>query len=188
VKHSSVLPVARIALRTLIVLNFAYGALIVALLTISFLAEAWTWRALGVGHIAGHESIVAGMRAIMVIGIASVPLAWVFFSRLLCIVESVRAGEPFVVENARRLRVIALALLALQVLHIGVVAIASSVSTKDVPLHISSNFNPTGWLAILLLFVLAQVFLEGARMHDDLEGTVRWPSSSSSTICSTSGG
>ena len=24
----------------------------------------------------------------------------------------------------------------------------------------------------MLLFVLAQVFLEGARMHDDLEGTV----------------
>ena len=171
-KHSSVLPVARAALRTLIVLNFVYGALIFAFLAISFLAEAWTWQALGVGHIAGHESIVAGMRAIMVIGIASVPLAWIFFSRLLSIVESVRAGEPFRRENGRRLKLIAWVLLALQGLHLLVLAIASAVSTRDVPLHISDNFNPTGWLAVLLLFVLAQVFLEGTRMRDDLEGTV----------------
>jgi hypothetical protein len=164
--------VAWIALRTLIVLNWAYGALIFLLLAVSFLAGTWTWQALGVGHIAGHESIVAGMRAIMVIGIVSVPITYVFFSRLLRIVESVRAGEPFVVENARRLRVIALALLALQLFHILVVAIASAVSTRDVPLRISGNFNITGWLAILLLFVLAQVFLQGTRMRADLEGTV----------------
>lgn len=170
--HSSVLPVARNALRTLIVLNWAYGALIFAFLLVSFQAATWTWQALGVGHIAGHESIIAGMRAIMVIGIVSVPLAWVFFSRLLSIVESVRAGEPFTEENARRLRVIAWALLALQGLHLTVVAIASAVSTHDVPLRISDNFNPTGWLAILLLFVLAQVFLQGTRMRADLEGTV----------------
>jgi hypothetical protein len=60
----------------------------------------------------------------------------------------------------------------LQGLHIGVVAIASAVSTRDVPLRISDNFNPTGWLAILLLFVLAQVFREGTRMREDLAGTV----------------
>jgi Protein of unknown function (DUF2975) len=170
--HSPALPVARATLRTLIVLNWLYGTLILLLLAVSFLAEAWTWQAPGVGRIAGHESVVAGMRAIMVIGIASVPLAWVFFSRLLSIVESVRAGEPFAAENARRLRVIAWVLLALQGLHLCVVAIASAVSTKDVPLHMTDNFNPTGWLAILLLFVLAQVFLQGTRMRDDLEGTV----------------
>ena len=28
------------------------------------------------------------------------------------------------------------------------------------------------WLAVLLLFVLAQVFREGTRLRDDLEGTV----------------
>ena len=112
------------------------------------------------------------MRSIMAIGIVSVPIAFVFFRELLRIVESVRAGEPFTVENAGRLKIIAWALLALEMLHIGVVAIASTVSTKEVPLRISGNFNVTGWLAILLLFVLAQVFLEGARMHDELEGTV----------------
>ena len=171
-KHSSVLPVAWVTLRTLIVMNWVYGALIFSFLLISFQAEQWTWQALGVGSVAGHAGIVAGMRSIMVIGIVSVPIGFVFFRALLRIVKSVRAGEPFAVENAGRLKVIAWALLALQVLHICVVAIASAVSTKEVPLRISGNFNLSGWLAILLLFVLAQAFLEGARMHDDLEGTV----------------
>lgn len=171
-KHSSVLPVAWVTLRTLMVLNWVCGALIFSLLLISFQAEEWTWRALGVGSVAGHEGIVAGMRSIMVIGIVSVPIAFVVFSQLLRIVKSVRAGEPFTVGNAGRLKVIAWALLALEVLHICVVAIASTVSTKEVPLRISGDFNLTGWLAILLLFVLAQVFLEGTRMHHDLEGTV----------------
>ena len=171
-KHFSVLRVAWVALRTLIVLNWVYGALIFSFLLISFQAEQWTWRALGVGSIAGHEGIVAGMRSIMVIGIVSVPIAFVVFRQLLRIVKSVRLGKPFALENAGRLKLIAWALLALEVLHICVVAIAYAVSTKEVPLRISGNFDLTGWLAILLLFVLAQVFLEGARMHDDIEGTV----------------
>jgi intracellular septation protein A len=112
------------------------------------------------------------MRAIMVIGIAGTPIAYVVFSRLLQIVESVRAGEPFTVDNAGRLRTIAWALLGLELLHVCVVAIAAAVSTKEAPLRIDANFNLTGWLAILLLFVLAQVFLEGTRMREDLEGTV----------------
>ena len=138
-KNPSALAVAGFALRTLLVLNWAYGALIFVLLAISFLTASWTWRALGVGRIAGHEDVISGMRAIMVIGIVGVPIAWVFFSRLLRIVESVRAGESFKVENARRLKIIAWALLVLQLLHIGVVAIASAVSTKEVPLHITDN-------------------------------------------------
>ena len=66
VKHLSALPATWVALRVLIVLNWILGALIFALLAISFLAEEWTWRALGVGATEGHEGLVAGMRAIMV--------------------------------------------------------------------------------------------------------------------------
>ena len=172
VKHSSALPATWVALRILISLNWILGALIFALLAVTFLAEEWTWRALGVGAVAGHEGVVAGMRAIMVIGIVGIPIAYVVFSRLLRIVESVRAGEPFTMDNAGRLRTIAWALLGLELLHICVVAIASAVSTKEVPLRLNGNFHLAGWLAILLLFVLARVFLEGTRMREDLEGTV----------------
>jgi hypothetical protein len=171
-RHSAALRGTWVSLRVLIVLNWILGALILALLAISFQAQAWTWRALGVGTVAGHEGVVAGMRAIIVIGILGTPIAHVVLSRLLTMVESVRAGEPFTSENAGRLRAIAWALLGLELLHAGVVAIASSVSTKEVPLRMSGNFHLSGWLAILLLFVLAQVFVEGTRMREDLEGTV----------------
>lgn len=165
-KKSTALPVARATLRILIVLNWLFAALILGLLAISFLANDWTWRALGVRAVAG---LVVGMRAIMVIGVVNAPIAHLVFRRLLDIVESVRDGEPFSVDNAGRLRSIAWSLLALQLLHVCVVAI---VSTTDAPLRISGDFNLAGWLSILLLFVLASVFLEGARMRDDLEGTV----------------
>jgi len=171
-KHSTRLLATRATLRILIVLNWIFGALIFALLAISFLAEEWTWRALGVGAVGGHERVIAGMRAVMVIGIVGTPIAYVVFNRLLRILESVRTGEPFTMDNAGRLRTIAWALLGLELLHICVVAIASAVSTKEVPLRINGNFDLTGWLAVLLLFVLAQVFLEGTRMREDLEGTV----------------
>ena len=171
-RHSKGTAATWVTLRVLVVLNWIFGALIFALLAISFQAEEWTWRALDVGAVAGHESVVAGMRAIMVIGIAGTPITWVVFSRLLRIIESVRTGEPFTVDNAGRLRTVAWALFGLELLHICIVAIASAVSTKEVPLHMSGDFDLTGWLAILLLFVLAQVFLEGTRIREDLEGTV----------------
>src|SRR5581483_5780891 len=106
-KHSTALFATRVTLRTLIVLNWIFGALIFGMLAMSFEAEDWTWRAFGVGPVAGHEGMVAGMRAIMVIGIAGTPIGYVVFSRLLRIVESVRSGEAFTSDNAVRLRTIA---------------------------------------------------------------------------------
>jgi hypothetical protein len=85
-KQSPALSVTRISLRVLIVLNWILGGLILTLLAATFQAEEWTWRALGVGAVAGHGAIVAGMRAIMVIGIAAVPIAYVVLRELSRIV------------------------------------------------------------------------------------------------------
>src|SRR5467141_5314277 len=106
-KHSTGLLATRFTLRILIVLNWIFGALIFALLAISFQAEEWTWRALGVGAVGGHEGVVAGMRAVMVIGIVGTPIAYVVFSLLRRIVESVRTGEPFTMDFANDLATIA---------------------------------------------------------------------------------
>ena len=37
---------------------------------------------------------------------------------------------------------------------------------------LDAGFSINGWLAVLLTFVLARVFAEGALMREDLEGTV----------------
>ena len=50
--------------------------------------------------------------------------------------------------------------------------LARAVAIPGRPLDIDAGFSVNGWLAVLLTFVLARVFAEGARMRDDLEGTV----------------
>jgi hypothetical protein len=87
-------------------------------------------------------------------------------------VETVRRGDPFVAANAYRLHAIAWALLALQLVSLVIGGIARAVSTRAHPLHIDAGFSINGWLAVLLTFVLARVFAEGALMREDLEGTV----------------
>ena len=67
---------------------------------------------------------------------------------------------------------IAWALLGLQLVSVVIGGIAKSVSMPGHPLHLDAGFSLTGWLAVLLTFLLARVFAEGARMRDDLEGTV----------------
>ena len=171
-QQSTALPATSVVLKILIALNWAFGVFILAMLAASFRTPDWIWRALHVGAGAGQEGFSAGMRTIMLLGIVGVPFGYVVFRRLLQIVESVRAGVPFTVENAGRLRTIAWALLALQLLHVCVAAIATNLAKHGVPLRVGGHFQLGGWLAILLLFVLAQVFLEGTRMREDLEGTV----------------
>src|SRR6266850_2483717 len=90
----------------------------------------------------------------------------------IAIVETVRAGDPFIAANASRLQSIAWALLTLQLLSLVIGAIAKSVSIPGHPLHLDAGFSINGWLAVLLTFLLARVFAEGALMREDLEGTV----------------
>jgi hypothetical protein len=148
------------------------GALILALLIASLIAESWVMRALGARPAPGNSMLFVGMRLIMVIGICSVPLAHLVLTRLLAIVETVKVGNPFVMANAVRLKTIAWAILGLEMMHFTVGAIVQGVSTAAAPLNISSGFSLTRWLTVLLLFVLARVFEQGARMREDLEGTV----------------
>src|ERR1035437_2842586 len=108
------------------------------------------------------------VRLIMVIGVGSAPLAHILLTRLLAIVETVRLGDPFVAGNAARLQTTAWALLGLELLHLAVGAFAAAASSESQPLNIGWHFSISGWLAVLLLFVLARVFGHGARLRGDL--------------------
>jgi len=170
--YPDALKLSRIALNALVGLNFAVGVLISFMLIGSIVAETWTMTALGAAHPGRAPALYLGMRLIMVLGIAAVPLAHVVLTRLLAIVETVRRGDPFVAENADRLQSIAWTVLALEVIHVAVGAIARAVSTTAVPLHIDWNFSVARSLAVLLLFVLARVFEHGTRMREELQATV----------------
>jgi hypothetical protein len=92
--------------------------------------------------------------------------------RLLAMIHTVRAGDPFVAANAYRINAIAWILLGLQIISLIIWAIGKAVSTPAHPLHLDAGFSPAGWLAVIMTFVLARVFAEGALMREDLEGTI----------------
>src|SRR5678815_3951990 len=156
---SAALPIARAVLRILIVLNWLIGAGILALLFV-LPNERWIMSAFKLSPSPDAHRLVMGMRVIAVLGLASIPLNYLVLKRLLAIVETVRAGDPFVAANAYRLEAIAWALLALQLLSLVIGAIAKNVSTPAHPLHLDAGFSISGWLAVLLTFVLARVFAQ----------------------------
>ena len=168
---SPALPIAHVVLRLLIVLNWLMGAAILALLVV-IPNEQWIMTAFKLSPSPEAERLVMGLRAIAVLGLIVVPLHYAVLKRLLAIVETVRAGDPFVAANASRLQTIAWSLLALQLFSIVIGAIGKAVSTPAHPVHLDAGFSINGWLAVLLTFLLARVFAEGTLMREDLKGTV----------------
>ena len=170
--HSSALPIAWVTLRLLILLNWIFGAAILALLIATVVAEQWTFTALGITPASAVPTMIMGLRAIALLGLVAIVFNYVVLKRLLAVVETVRKGDPFVAANAYRLQAIAWALLALQLLSLAIAGIGKVISTPANPLDLDAGFSTSGWLAIVLTFVLARVFAEGALMREDLEGTV----------------
>jgi DUF2975 family protein len=168
---SAALPIAYVVLRILIVLNWVGGVAILALLLVTP-NEQWIMSAFKLSPSPDADRLVMGLRAVAVLGLATIPLNYMILKRLLAIVETVRAGDPFVATNAQRLRAIAWALLTLQILSIVIGAIGKTISTPAHPVNLDAGFSINGWLAVLLTFLLARVFAEGTLMRDDLEGTV----------------
>jgi hypothetical protein len=162
------LSVARPVIQGLTVLNILYAVCLAVLLGWSFLMPGWPERALGFDITSKYPMVPLGLRAIVVIGIAGAAIVHTILRRLLAIVDTVRGGDPFILENARRLDMIAWSVLALEVLRLIVAAIAAAVWEPDRV----DGFSIASWFAVLLLFVLSGVFAQGARMRADLEGTV----------------
>ena len=169
--YSAALPIAYVLLRILILLNWAFGAAILALLLI-MPNERWIMSAFQLSPSPDTDRLIMALRAVATLGLVTIPINYLILKRLIAMVETVRAGDPFVAANASRLQTIGWALLALQLLSIVIGAIGKAVSTPAHPVHLDAGFSINAWLAVLLTFVLARVFAEGALMREDLEGTV----------------
>ncbi len=110
------------------------------------------------------------LRIWLVAAMAMVAIVHVFLTRLLAVVDSVGDGDPFVAENAQRLRSMAICGFAIEALGLlfGVFATLMNAAGSNI------EWKPslTGWLAVALLFVLSQIFAEGTRMRRDLDGMI----------------
>jgi len=168
---TAALPIAHVVLRILIILNWLMIPVILGMLFV-MPNEQWIMKSFGLSPSPEATRLVMGLRAVAVIGLVAVPLHYIVLKRLLAIVETVREGNPFVATNATRLQAIAWTLFTLQLLSLVVGAIAKAVAIPGHPLHLDAGFSVNGWLAVLLTFLLARVFAEGALMREDLEGTV----------------
>jgi hypothetical protein len=95
----------------------------------------------------------------------------VVFNRLRRIFETLTLGDPFLPHNVGRLRMIGLALIGLQLWSYALSTfVHRAVPSADAGKGVS--VNPTAWFAILVVFVLAEVFREGARLRQDAELTI----------------
>jgi hypothetical protein len=166
---SHALALARPAIQLVTVLNLLYGGLLLVFFIGSFVMADWPAKPLGYDPATMHAYLPLGLRAVEVLGLVMVGLVFLILRRLLAIVDSVRGGDPFVLANAERLQAIAWCLLGIELLRLAVAAIGAAVDIHQLG---PSGFSVVPWLAILLLFVLAGVFMRGARMRSDLEGTV----------------
>jgi len=102
---------------------------------------------------------------------------FLFFGKLRGIITSVAEGDPFVPENADRLTAMAWLMLGTYLLTSVMALVAAFVvdwasQFEDVHFSATVGFDFTSLLLIIVLFILARVFRQGAAMRADLEGTV----------------
>jgi hypothetical protein len=106
------------------------------------------------------------LRVWLVMALLMVALIHVQLSRLLAVVATV-PDDPFVPENALRLKTIAWCMLGIELLRLVFGILAGTMNAAGS--NIDWKFSASGWVAVVLLFVLAQVFEAGARMRADLD-------------------
>lgn len=114
-----------------------------------------------------------GLSFLVLTGAVVMGLVWKFLTELRHIVDSVALGDPFVPENAQRLRRMGWITIIGQAATLPAAIVSSWISSiADERQDWDFGFSLSGLLLALVLFVLARVFLTGAAMRDELEGTV----------------
>ena len=160
-----------------IILDVVYAALWIGVAAITLMVAAallFTVNpgllddvSLSSGQLAGRWPAVTG-------GLAAASL---YMAGVLVIVGSLRrifmtltAGDPFHPDNVRRLRLIGIMLGALELGRYAVWALGAWMlpgAGREQP-----NMSLTAWFSVLVVFVLAEVFREGARLRREAELTI----------------
>ncbi len=113
-----------------------------------------------------------GIVSLQVLAAAAGVFAFYFFRHLYRIIDTVAEGDPFVPANAKRLMAMGWISIVSHFLAIPLNAVAQWLAHFSDRFVINISLSFAGLLLALVLFILARVFREGARMREDLEGTV----------------
>ncbi len=169
--YSAVLGVSRVLLKIWRVLNLLTGAILIACFLASFLYEP-VFREFFLKQPGRIDAgmLVPILRVWMLLTVPVIAAVHIMISHLLAMVATVRAGDPFVPENAARMKTIAWCMLGLQLFDLACGAMAAAMNAAGS--NIDWSFSATGWVGVVLLFVLARVFEEGTRIRADLEAMI----------------
>ncbi|QWC57221.1 DUF2975 domain-containing protein [Erythrobacter sp. 3-20A1M] len=118
--------------------------------------------------------------AVLLLALVAFVLLYLFLRNLRRIIDTVGEGDPFLPVNATRLTNMAWQMLAVQLLALPIGAIGM-LFAGDMPrpegsqtdwIHVDASLDFSGIVMVVVLFILARVFRQGAAMRADLEGTV----------------
>lgn len=153
---------------TRVIMWIAFGGVTIALIVLPFVPTI-------AGVFSGHDGVNvdvdgdldAGDFFDVALAFATIAVMLFVVNRLLEILKTLRFGSPFVKENADRFRGVGYALLMGEGAKF---AFGFLSMIYDTEVNINSSFIT--WLAIIAVFVLAEVFREGARMKEEQDLTV----------------
>jgi uncharacterized membrane protein (DUF373 family) len=119
-----------------------------------------------VGDIASRAPLMAGAIAAYSLSLGGVLIIVHCLRRIFA---TLTAGDPFHPDNVGRLRLIGLVLAALELGRYAVWAVSRFLPAIE---RMEPNLNLTAWFSVLVVFVLAEVFREGARLRREAELTI----------------
>ena len=165
-----VVEVVHASLWTLLAVQLVVGALILLAAPFGFSLlrlSPYAIHITGVPRFSGEAPAVALMLGLSALYVG---VLLVVFAQMRRVLVTLIQGDPFHPANVGRLRTIGLALVGLEAVgYLVRLAVRWFVHTEQ-PWPFS--LNATGWFAILVVFVLAEVFREGARLRREAELTI----------------
>ena len=166
-------------------LNIArfFIVLVMAIFVVALLAIIIALPAIGMYHsqviaaLAEDGAPAAALWAIvalMLLAAAVISLCWLFLRHMKRIIDTVAAGDPFVPENADRLRAMGWLVLIIYLIGIplGAIAMWMASVTEGADIRFTGDLGGGGIVLCLTLFILARVFRKGTEMREELEGTI----------------
>ena len=172
-REDPLLGIARAILTFLMGLTIFVGAAITLALPVVVLNQQKVIIEFGKSSAAtSGGDLIGAILAVLVLVVALAALSFLFLRHLRRIVDTVRQGDPFIPENAARLRTMAWLSIVLQL--VALAAGALTLWLEEATKEFQANFDVSigGILLPLVLFILARVFRRGAEMREELEGTV----------------
>jgi hypothetical protein len=160
-----------------IILDVVYALVVAGVAATSLLALAALLLSVNPGLLGNTQLVEAGeieRSAPLVIGgllVAGAYLAGVLviLGALRRIFATLTAGDPFHPDNVGRLRLIGALLAGLEVGRYLVWAVSQHLPWVR---HVQPTFSLTAWFSVLVVFALAEVFREGARLRREAELTI----------------